>query len=101
MESISIAKSADMPAVGALFPAQFSKRGYWWWKAQEITYALRPTKTTLKALEDRLERHNQTELSRAVFQIRRTDKTEGCAKVYGVYTLFAINIWVIIACSCR
>lgn len=83
MESNSIAKSFDMPAVGALFPAQFSMRGYWWWKAQEISYALRPTNSTLEALEVRLKGYDQTELSRAVFQIRRTDKTEGCAKAYG------------------
>ena len=96
MQSSSIAKSVDMPAVGALFPAQFSMRGYWWWKAQEITYALRPTNTTLEALEDRFAKHNQTERSRAVFQIRRTDKTEGCAKVYGVYRFFSSKMVFIV-----
>ena len=95
MESKSIKKSVDMPAVGALFPAQFSVRGYWWWKAQEISYALRPTNATLEALADRLGRYNQTEISRAVFQIRRTDKTEGCAKVYGVYRIFKDKMLII------
>ena len=83
MESHSITKSTDMPAVGALFPAQFSERGYWWWKAQEITYALRPADMTTKALKKKLNRRGQADLARAVFQIRRTDKTEGCTKVYG------------------
>jgi len=83
MESSSIAKSTDMPAVGALFPFQFSERGYWWWKAQEITYALRPKDITLEALETKMNRHSHAVTERAVFQIRRTDKTEGCNKVYG------------------
>ena len=83
MESYSIAKSTDMPAVGALFPFQFSERGYWWWKAQEVTYALRPKDITLEALETKMNRHSHVVTQRAVFQIRRTDKTEGCNKVYG------------------
>jgi len=84
MESESIAKSSEMPAVGALLPAKFSSKGYWWWKAQEISYALRPTTLTIKALEERLMRHNRTGKPTAVFQIRRTDKTEGCSKIYGI-----------------
>ena len=84
-----------MPAVGALYPREFEARGYWWWKAQEISYALRPTNATLEALADRLGRYNQTEISRAVFQIRRTDKTEGCAKVYGVYRIFKDKMLII------
>lgn len=80
MESTSLSKSADMPAVGALYPQLFEDRGYWWWKAQEITYALRPKFKTTEILKKRF----SDKLSNmVVFQIRRTDKTEGCAFVYG------------------
>ncbi|CAL6332485.1 unnamed protein product [Bathycoccus prasinos] len=85
MDSKSLVKSAEMPAVGALYPRQFSSMGYWWWKAQEVSYALRPAAETLQALEIKLERRKKNGLGpTAVFQIRRTDKTQGCAKVYGI-----------------
>lgn len=80
MDSESLVKSKNMPAVGALFPKRFAERGYWWWKAQEITYALRPKFHTLKILENKF---GEKLRRMAVFQIRRTDKTRGCAKVYG------------------
>jgi len=85
MDSRSLVKSTEMPAVGALYPRQFSNRGYWWWKAQEVSYALRPREETLRALVTRLERGERSASeTTAVFQIRRTDKTQGCAKIYGI-----------------
>lgn len=80
MDSNSLAKSSEMPAVGALYPRTFAERGYWWWKAQEINYALRPKVTTMDAFDGKYGKM----LSGAVFQIRRTDKTEGCNAIYGV-----------------
>lgn len=80
MDSDSLIKPKDMPAVGALYPKQFAERGYWWWKAQEISYALRPKLQTLQILENRFAEKLR---NMAVFQIRRTDKTQGCSTVYG------------------
>lgn len=81
MDSHSLLKSKDMPAVGALYPRYFAERGYWWWKAQEIAYALRPNDETLKILKEM----SESKADRAVFQVRRTDKTQGCAVVYGKF----------------
>ena len=87
MDSKDLTKSPDMPATGALYPSMFKNRGYWWWKAQEITYALRPTLATLQVFE-RLQRKQGWELGNVtVFQVRRTDKTEGCSKHYGKNTV--------------
>lgn len=85
MDSESLAKSPDIPAVGALFPKIFYNRGYWWWKAQEISYALRPTVETMNSFRTSVRVHNSVLATFAVFQIRRTDKTEGCGKIYGKY----------------
>ena len=85
MDSESLIKSPDMPAVGALFPKIFYNRGYWWWKAQEISYALRPTVGTKSAFMTMTRRHNSISPTYASFQIRRTDKTGGCDKIYGMY----------------
>ena len=71
-----------MPAVGALYPRYFAERGYWWWKAQEIAYALRPNHETVKILKETFESKPDV----AVFQLRRTDKTQGCAVVYGKFS---------------
>ena len=79
MDSHSLLKSKDMPAVGALYPRYFAERGYWWWKAQEIAYALRPNYETSKIIKEMFE----SKPERAVFQVRRTDKTQGCAIIYG------------------
>lgn len=86
MYSDSLRKSADMPAAGALYPPLFADRGYWWWKAQEISYALRPKELTLRSFEQ--SRSDFLEASIAVFQVRRTDKTEGCLKAYGIIKHF-------------
>ena len=88
MDSSSLAKSSEMPAVGALYPRHFAERGYWWWKAQEINYALRPRVSTIDAFE----RKYGKMLSGAVFQIRRTDKTKGCDAVYGVLSFHFYNL---------
>ena len=82
MDSDSLIKTKDMPAVGALYPRHFAGRGYWWWKAQEITYALRPNFETSKILEEKFVGIPLDNI--AVFQVRRTDKTQGCASVYGI-----------------
>lgn len=84
MDSDSLIKSPDMPAVGALYPRAFAPRGYWWWKSQEITYALRPKNETLAALKSKL---NEKLDNIVVFQVRRTDKTQGCAATYGNFIL--------------
>jgi len=81
MDSDSLIKRKDMPAVGALYPRRFASRGYWWWKAQEITYALRPRSETFSFLEEKFKDIPLGDI--AVFQIRRTDKTQGCASIYG------------------
>ena len=81
MDSKSTLKSSDMPAVGALYPRQFAERGYWWWKAQEITYALRPKIETHEAVKKKFGKSLDNMI---VFQIRRTDKTQGCASFYGI-----------------
>ena len=81
MDSDSLVKTKDMPAVGALYPKRFESRGYWWWKAQEITYALRPTSETFEFLKKNFKDIPLGDT--AVFQIRRTDKTQGCAIIYG------------------
>ena len=81
MDSSSLMKTKDMPAVGALYPRNFAERGYWWWKAQEITYALRPSNETLKLFEEKFTKKPEM----AVFQLRRTDKTKGCAVIYGAF----------------
>jgi len=73
-----------MPAVGALYPKIFAERGYWWWKAQEISYALRPTYDTLKSVQ---RKYKDSLYNMAVFQLRRTDKVQGCAVVYGTVFL--------------
>ena len=83
MDSHSLLKTKDMPAVGALYPRDYADRGYWWWKAQEITYALRPSYETLKILNNKVD----SVPDRAVFQVRRTDKTQGCAAIYGMFYL--------------
>ena len=88
MYSTSLRKTADMPAAGALYPPLFAERGYWWWKAQEISYALRPKELTLKLFEQ--SRPDLFKASIAVFQIRRTDKTGGCLKAYGITNLFPL-----------
>ena len=81
MDSHSLLKSKDIPAVGALYPRYFAERGYWWWKAQEIAYALRPSYGTSKKLKETFDSNSST----AVFQVRRTDKTQGCAFIYGKF----------------
>jgi len=73
-----------MPAVGALYPRRFASPGYWWWKAQEITYALRPRSETFSFLEEKFKDIPLGDI--AVFQIRRTDKTQGCATIYGKHS---------------
>jgi len=85
MDSNSLVKSIDMPAVGALYPRSYAKRGYWWWKSQEINYALRPKSETFEILKKKLKENAPGSL--AVFQVRRTDKTQGCAKIYGTFQL--------------
>jgi len=80
MESASLKKSVEMPAVGALYPREFEVRGYWWWKAQEITYALRSKIKTREAMKNKFGRSFEDMI---VFQVRRTDKTLGCSAVYG------------------
>ena len=85
MDSKSLVKSPDIPSVGALYPKQFAKNGYWWWKAQEISYALRPTVETTEAFWSNIYRSGINSSKTAVFQVRRTDKTEGCLKTYGNY----------------
>ena len=80
MDSNSLMKSKDMPAVGALYPRAFADRGYWWWKSQEITYALRPKPKTQKAVKNKFDKKLGEKI---VFQVRRTDKTQGCASFYG------------------
>lgn len=87
MDSKDLAKSTEMPATGALYPGIFKNYGYWWWKAQEISYALRPTLSTLEAFEELQGRQNWSPGNVTVFQIRRTDKTEGCSKFYGKNTV--------------
>jgi len=82
MDSDSLVKSKDMPAVGALFPRTFAERGYWWWKSQEITYALRPKFETQQALGIKFDNSLGNKI---VFQVRRTDKTQGCASFYGKF----------------
>jgi len=82
MDASSLAKTSDMPAVGALYPRKYAERGYWWWKAQEITYALRPKPETLESLHSK---YGNMLGNMAAFQIRRTDKTKGCAEVYGMF----------------
>ena len=82
MDSDSLVKTKDMPAVGALYPRRFESRGYWWWKAQEITYALRPMRETLQAFHSKFENKLGNMIA---FQIRRTDKTQGCAEIYGMF----------------
>jgi len=82
MDSKSLTKSKDMPAVGALYPSIFADRGYWWWKSQEITYALRPRNSTREFLKYKF---GKTSKDRVVFQVRRTDKTRGCASFYGKF----------------
>lgn len=89
MDSESLVKSKSMPAVGALYPKRFAERGYWWWKAQEIAYALRPKLQTLKILENKF---GEKLGSTVVFQVRRTDKTQGCTTVYGMYHQFYLCI---------
>ena len=84
MDSDSLIKPKDMPAVGALYSKQFAERGYWWWKAQEISYAFRPKLQTLQILENRF---GERLRNMAVFQIRRTDKAQGCSAVYGALIL--------------
>lgn len=79
MDSFSLRKSSEMPGVGALYPKSFGEKGYWWWKAQEISYALRPTKETLHVFEKLIELHPHY----VSLQLRRTDKTQGCSEVYG------------------
>ena len=86
MDSESLVKSPDMPAVGALFPKMFHEKGYWWWKSQEISYALRPTDKTLSTFKASL-LYEAADSRPAVFQVRRTDKTNGCTAVYGKYSL--------------
>lgn len=80
MDSDSLVKSKDMPAVGALYPRKYVGRGYWWWKAQEISYALRPLPHTLKVYKDKYGKDTEDSV---VFQVRRTDKTQGCSSIYG------------------
>ena len=89
MDSDSLKKTKDMPAVGALYPRRFESRGYWWWKAQEITYALRPSSETSKFLEEKFKDIPLGDI--AVFQIRRTDKTQGCSTIYGNALLIEEN----------
>lgn len=79
MDSISLQKSPEMPGVGALYPKLFAEKGYWWWKSQEISYALRPKEETSTQFENILALYPPY----ASFQIRRTDKTQGCEAVYG------------------
>lgn len=83
MNSNDLRKTNEMPAVGALYPKEFKERGYWWWKAQEITYALRPTVETSNSFKEKQIENGWYEEVVTVFQIRRTDKTDGCQKTYG------------------
>ena len=84
MDSSDLRKTPEMPAVGALYPNEFKKNGYWWWKAQEITYALRPSDATNAAFIKKQDEFGWNKNLISVFQIRRTDKTEGCSKIYGI-----------------
>lgn len=60
---------------GGLVPKQYAKRGYFWWKAQEITYALRPTDETLRALaQHKVGLGWKPGMSVHGVQVRRTDK---------------------------
>ncbi|KAK3256108.1 hypothetical protein CYMTET_34739 [Cymbomonas tetramitiformis] len=60
---------------GGLVPKQYAKRGYFWWKAQEITYALRPTEETLQALaQHKAGLGWKPGMSVHGVQVRRTDK---------------------------
>lgn len=95
MESRSLLKNGEMPAVGALYPKSFMTRGYWWWKAQEITYALRPSVTTTQMLKERVKNSWKNAVKSAVIQVRRTDKTEGCSKFYGEWHYRISILWFI------
>ena len=91
MDSKSLVKSVEMPAVGALYPKQFAERGYWWWKAQETYYALRPKSETMEIFNK--SRSDIQDAHVAVLQIRRTDKTAGCATTYGdIHSFYVMNI---------
>lgn len=85
MDEPSLEKApSEAPGAGLLVPRQFSSKGYWWWKAQEITYALRPKLSTLDTWRQSTRSMGWTlDQQVAVFQVRRTDKTDGCAKHYG------------------
>jgi len=83
MDAHDLAKSSDMPSVGALYAKSFSNRGYWWWKSQEITYSLRPRHETLESFQKHQKKFGWHSEQVAVFQIRRTDKIKGCEEVYG------------------
>jgi len=87
MDSDDLKKTSEMPGAGALYPTLFKERGYWWWKAQEITYALRPTKSTVDELRKLQVQYDWDESNITVFQVRRTDKTKGCQGTYGIILL--------------
>ena len=88
MDSDDLRKTSEMPGVGALYPREFEEYGYWWWKAQEITYALRPKRSTLDDLMKLQIQYDWNKSNITVLQIRRTDKTHGCKQTYGNYFFF-------------
>jgi len=65
-----------------LVPKQYAEHGYFWWKAQEIAYALRPTADTKRALADHKKAIGWPADGTPVhgMQVRRTDKVEGKLK---------------------
>mmetsp|Transcript_21590 Transcript_21590/g.47393 ORF Transcript_21590/g.47393 Transcript_21590/m.47393 type:complete len:593 (-) Transcript_21590:346-2124(-) len=67
---------------GGLVPKQYAKRGYFWWKAQEMLYALRPTPSTVRALQEHKRAIGWPADGTRVhgMQVRRTDKVEGKLK---------------------
>ena len=101
MDSTSLRREKSMPGIGALYPIQFKKYGYWWWKAQEISYALRPSaETLLRFHEKQQELKLGNFMSTAVIQVRRTDKTQGCSKIYGKLVLL-IQLEFLLLCKGR
>ncbi|CAL6335090.1 unnamed protein product [Bathycoccus prasinos] len=92
MDSDDLRKTSEMPGAGALYPKMFEVHGYWWWKAQEITYALRPKRSTLDVLMKLQIQRDWNMSNITVFQVRRTDKTDGCRKTYELFNVVGEHI---------
>ncbi|XRB21961.1 glycosyltransferase family 23 protein [Pseudoscourfieldia marina] len=82
--SISTQPSKD-GVKGAIIPPQYEHKGYFWWKAQEIAYVLRPTPATAKELKEKMRKlgwtNGNSDSDRVHgMQVRRTDKVAGKLK---------------------